>query len=303
MTIPRSTLHIVLACALGALACSSVAIWAGYHIGYGIVAGLIVGYLAYDFRSVLKAIPEAFGKYRPGLKAFRRWLYYSDPFTGPTALALGLLSAYFAWPLFQTALAKAANGSNLVMLPVLTVVSLGLVYLADIFFANVMALIADYGAYRWEGVTFYVGKEADGKLTENGWMEHGEKLKVVPTTYLSVFRWTLKGLASIASGLLWRMWPPMIKFLFGAIIDIVVEFAVALWKLFLLIHRYERILCALHGTFGGVLAYVYLISPERSGIQNALAVLFGMVLGAGLGVLDYEGLSKRVLKVVPVTAQ
>src|SRR5437764_9388621 len=95
-----STLHVILACMLGAVACSSIAILAGYHIGYGIVAGLIVGYLAYDFRSVFNAIPVAFAEFRADVATFRRWLYYSDPFLGPTTLAFGLLSAYFTRTLF-----------------------------------------------------------------------------------------------------------------------------------------------------------------------------------------------------------
>ena len=69
-----------------------------------------------------------------------------------------------------------------------------------------------------------------------------------------------------------------------------------------LIHRYERVLCAIDGTLGGVIAYQLLIRPERSFAQNAIAVLFGMVLGAGWGVVNYEIVSKRLLKVVPVRA-
>ncbi len=72
--------------------------------------------------------------------------------------------------------------------------------------------------------------------------------------------------------------------------------------MFKLIHSDERVLCAIDGTLGGVIAYAWLIRPERSFAQNAIAVLFGMVVGAGWGVVNYEILSKRVLKVVPVDA-
>jgi hypothetical protein len=295
MTSRSSTFHVVLACMLGAFACSTVAIWAGYHIGFGIVAGLIVGYLAYDFRSVLKAIPEAFAEFRAVFARFRRWLHHSDPFAGPVALTIGLLTAYFAHPLFRDVLAKAVSG-NPTPLRVVVIVFTGLTFIATIFFADIMAIIAGYGADRWEGVTFYFGKEADGKLEKNHWGRDGVELKAVPKTYLSVFRWTLEGLGSIASGLLWRMWPTIIKGVFIVVAALVIEIAKALWALFLMIHRYERLLCAIDGTLGGVLSYRLFIRPERTFTQNAIAILFGMVLGAGWGVLNYEILSKHVLK-------
>jgi hypothetical protein len=287
---------------LGALACGGIAILTGYHIGFGIVAGLIVGYLAYDFRSVLKVIPEAFAEFRSDVATFRRWLYYSDPLLGPITLAFVLFSAYFVHPLFRFTLANAMNGSHPQMLHVFAVIFVGFTFLVSAVIADVTAIIAGYGASRWENVTFYFGKEADGAMTKDGWNDDGKELKVVPKTYLSVFRWTLEGFASIASGLLWRIWPPI----FRGVMNLIVLLAVGLWKLFLLIHRYERLLCAIDGTLGGVLSYRLFIRPERTFTQNAIAVLFGMVLGAGWGVLNYEILSKHVLKrflEVSVTAQ
>ncbi|HMJ85082.1 MAG TPA: hypothetical protein VK504_17995 [Vicinamibacterales bacterium] len=301
MTSRGSTFHVVIAGMLGAFACSSIAIWAHYHIGFGIVAGLIVGYLAYDFRSVLTAIPVAFAEFRADLASFRRWLYYSDPFLGPATLAFVLFSAYIVRPLFRSAFADMMNGSHPYVLQVLMVVFIFMTFIMGSVLADVMTLIAGYGASRWENVTFYFGKEADGAMTKAGWNDDGRELKVVPKTYLSVFRWTLEGFASIASGLLWRIWPPI----FGAVIKLIALLAVGLWKLFLVVHRYERLLCAIDGTLGGVLSYRLFIRPERTFTQNALAVLFGMVLGAGWGVLNYEILSKHVLKrflEVPITA-
>ena len=110
--------------------------------------------------------------------------------------------------------------------------------------------------------------------------------------------WTLvaKGFGLVLKFLLWRIEIFFIKELCKGVVTL----AKALWTLFVLIHRYERVLCAIDGTLGGVIAYRLLIGPERSFAQNAVAVLFGMVLGVGWGLLNYEIVSKRVLKVVPV---
>jgi hypothetical protein len=121
----------------------------------------------------------------------------------------------------------------------------------------------------------------------------------MPLTYGNVARWIAKGIGVTLLFFVWTMW----KYLFIGLATALRIVGSFLWNLFLLIHRYERVLCAIDGTLGGVTVYLFLISPQRSFLQNGDVVLLGMVLGAGFGVVNYEVLSKRVLRVVPATTQ
>lgn len=63
------------------------------------------------------------------------------------------------------------------------------------------------------------------------------------------------------------------------------------WKLFLIIHSQERLLCGIDAAIGAALVYFLHYSP-----------LIGAGLGGLFGVMNFEILSKRILKVVPAKA-
>jgi hypothetical protein len=279
MTSRGSTFHVILACMLGAFACSTVAIWAGYHIGFGIVAGLIVGYLAYDFRSVLKAVPVAFAEFSQWATEKRLDLIAFKSALTPSAVVALTVAACGFGPL---ALRNAAAGrAGICTLLAIAIVACAVILTS--FLYVITTLFAAIGIEYVEKVRIWRG------LNE----------EVVGMTYARYWTVVAKGFGLALKFLLWRMWAQLFVMLIGFI---VLAFH-GLWKLFVLVHRYERLLCAIDGTLGGVLAYELLIRPDRTFTQNAIAVLFGMVVGAAWGVLNYEILSKRVLKVVPVTAQ
>ncbi len=294
-SIPRSLVQIMLACAIGAFACSAIAIATGYNIWFGIAAGLIAGYLAYDFREVLKAIPEAFTKVRDDLQPLRDRLRYADPIVGPAYFLAIVLPFSILFRPISKMWGWAINGNpdELISFLLLVFMLEMMSFFLGAFFATTLRFIATYGSERWEKVCFrYSHPAASGEL-RSLW---GPAVPMVDPTYPRVFRWTCKGLLSIASGLLWRMWPSVFKGLVG----ITISFFKGCWKLFVLIHRYERVLCAIDGTVGGVAGYTLLARPEHSLLQNTVAVLFGMLIGAGWGAVNYEIVSKRILKVVPV---
>src|ERR1043165_4725792 len=116
-----------------------------------------------------------------------------------------------------------------------------------------------------------------------------------------MWMFVLKGFGSIAAFLCFWMWFYAIGGILMAILGLILKLIIGGVLLFKFIHRYERVLCALDGTLGGVITYVRFTSPHNTPMQNVVAVIFGMILGAGWGVLNYEIISKRVLKVVPPT--
>jgi hypothetical protein len=272
----RSTLQVALACALGALACGVVAIVTGYHIAFGIVAGLIVGYLVYDVRSVLKAIPVAFGEFVQWANEKRLGLIKFKAALTPSAVVSLAVAAFGLGPFVVTkAVAGSAGACALVAI-----------------FTVVAAVILTSFLYVLTTLFVAFGIEVVEKKRIVGSFNH----EVVGMTYARYWTLAAKGFGLVLTFLLWDMEILLIKELCKGIVAL----ATGLRTLFILIHRYERVLCSIDGTLGGVVAYVWLISPQRTVLQNAVAILFGIVLGVGWGVVNYEIVSKRVLKLVSV---
>jgi hypothetical protein len=53
------------------------------------------------------------------------------------------------------------------------------------------------------------------------------------------------------------------------------------------------------GMIGGAISYICLSNPMTPGIGKFVIVVCGGLIGAALGVLNYELVSKRWLKLVP----
>jgi len=114
-TFRRSTFQVALACALGALVCGVVAIKTGYNITFGIIAGLIVGYVTYDFRSVLKAIPVAFADLFQWMDEKRLDLVeFKSALTPSAVVSLAIAACVFGPLAVQKAVAGYAGTSALV---------------------------------------------------------------------------------------------------------------------------------------------------------------------------------------------
>ena len=69
---------------------------------------------------------------------------------------------------------------------------------------------------------------------------------------------------------------------------------------FVYIHSQRRVLCAIDGTIGGAAAYLWLAEPHMTVAAQLALVGFGGFLGTGCGVLNWEVVSKHLLK-VPVS--
>jgi hypothetical protein len=69
------------------------------------------------------------------------------------------------------------------------------------------------------------------------------------------------------------------------------------WYFLKIIHHFRRVLCAVDGTLGGLAAYFLFASPGMPLISMMLLVIFGGFLGAGMGILNWNLISVRWLKV------
>ena len=69
------------------------------------------------------------------------------------------------------------------------------------------------------------------------------------------------------------------------------------YELFRIIHSDKRLLCGIDGALGGAIAYLALGSFAPSAGGKVLVVVCGGLIGAALGIANWEIVSKRILRV------
>jgi len=112
-----------------------------------------------------------------------------------------------------------------------------------------------------------------------------------PKSYRNVFRWILVGLALTVRFLVWDLWKHILIGVWNAL-TFVGRFLRNLLKV---VHSNKRVLCAIDGTIGGAVSYVLFATPSMTSGEELLVVGFGGVLGAGIGVLHAELVSRRII--------
>lgn len=304
------TRKIALACFIGGALCSLVALlFTPTFWWLGLIAGFVGGYLAYDFREVLRAIPKAaqavgqvIAKEWPGAK---KWLARPRPIIY-WAVSLTIITCSVGSLLWGRRLVQAAIQDNT---PMGVLLGMVLTSIAVVLFVTALTLSAlvEKGAVAER--CFRISTPEDVSRWSNrrkyySDMGYTEK----PYTYANAYRWMRRGLGVVCLGViefLFRdMWRPVGEFLLNVLIYAgLVLFGCVFypclfgWKLFKLIHSHKRLLCAIDCAIGGAMSYLLLArSAHTLGAQVAL-VLFGGLLGAGLGVLNWEVVSKRLLHV------
>jgi hypothetical protein len=302
----RSTSQAALACALGALVCGIIAIVTGYHLGYGIVAGLITGYIAYEFRDVLRAVPIAYcvtrrnlvSVYGSSVASLQAWRAQPHPVLYPAALIVAPFHIRLMFLMSRSMLASMPSVPYRIAMTLLMAVTALLAFLiAAWFVAAPLSILMYIGARVGERSHWWPMLLPGGYEPEAAALD-ARGLRRQPLNYRNVARWTAKGVGLTVLFFVWTSWKYLFFFV-GAVLSMLADF---LWTVFKLIHSQARVLCALDGTIGGAIAYQFFIGPDRSIAQNAVAVAFGMVLGIGWGLVNYEIVSKRILKVVPMVA-
>jgi hypothetical protein len=123
--------------------------------------------------------------------------------------------------------------------------------------------------------------------------ERGYRRK--PLTYLNVLRWTLLFVPVVIRFLAWTVW----KYIAIGVRETLSFFGRFVWHLFKLVHSEKRVLCAVDGTLGGAISYIWFAKSAVSFPEQAVLLVFGGMLGAAFGVLNWEIVSKRILHIAP----
>lgn len=296
----ETTRKIAFACFAGAVLCCGVALLMAPNLWWlGILAGMSGGYLTYDLKEAWEAIPTALQLARKagigdwevvirGVDSAVMWLKKPHPFAlmgaigGLMASGALCLGAYYG-------IHDHKDAINLCLMaaPSATIVFGWIISFFSEFFAFSYAKFEEKRF--WREAFHREGARLDQVVKE--FLDEG--LEEITLTYREAFRLTAWGL-------------------FGAFITIFVALPLALlslipsgarfvgrsiWHLVRIIHSRKRVLCAIDGTLGGVASYWWLAHPGMTAPEQVLCLCFGGLLGAVLGVLNWEIVSKRLLHV------
>jgi len=234
----------------------------------GILAGGLVSYIAYDVREVLQKIPVAWGMAAKGCSNAGQevvaWIKRPHPF-----LFLNLVVSMGLSYLMNLSV-EQDRFEFFIVLSMTLFIFLG-VFLVGIISHGIDLDKKKYRIRIWE---FELGCEDDNLV------------EVVPATYKNVYAavgrclfWFLKGLVWFV---FWGFWKFSVRFV---------------WYLFKQIHSKKRLICMVDTGAGILLSWLVFIPrfPLSFG-EQCLMIVFGGVMGAVLGVISFEVISKRVLK-------
>ena len=303
------TTKIAVACFIGGIICSAIALVATPAYWWlGLIAGLAAGYIAHEFREVLKAIPVALTatakSFRVGgssvwngsvetITDIRRWLSRAHPIFCPAAIIAVSLCTWFIYchHLDITKSADSKLGAGLLLAFIFTMFSGQIILLT----MGILVTIAQIGA---RSSNEYCDWWPILSPNQTGSDEHTKRLEAdgfqkEQLNYRNLIRWLLKGSIKIVLFFTWTIWKYLIVALFKALYFL----GVFAWQLFILIHSNERLLCAIDGTLGGAMSYIWLAPTATSITAKIVLVLFGGFLGAAFGVLNWEIVSKRILHI------
>jgi len=287
----KKTKKIVIGCFVGGTVCTGVAMLVApmfWLIGLiaGIAAGLTAGYIGYDFMAIVRAIPIAWKKTIASLRAICAWF---NKLLGWRPNKLRFANAFWGGILMANIILDM--GSSII----------GGCCLFKSSLDRTDAIVAFSGLFALLLIIL--------PLT----IAFTEYTSSVPPTPEEIEKRKRMARRSILPILLALLVYNLAKFLLWAIPRIphgtmitlhVIGKAGALmaraiplffWNLFLLIHRKERTICAIDGAIGGVLSFIYIAPLAQTMPQQLLAIAFGGLIGIGLGVLNYELVTKRWL--------
>jgi len=274
------TKKIAMACFIGGFVCAAIAVAVNPMFWWlGMIAGFASGYLAYEFREVLQAIPKAWQSAQGGSgdawkrtkKLFRECFLKPHPFWHPAILIFLLIFSFFYCQFPKIDLISCFSATLLCVFLFVFIVD-AIILFGEDDIGYVVLLFSERFSERCRS-----------RKTEAVWQ---------PLTYGDFLRWTSKGIFRIGLFFVWYMWKYTVIGIWRALCFLC-RFAKTS---FILIHSNKRLLCAIDGTIGGTIAYVYLASPSMSIHEKALLCLFGGAIGAVIGVANYEVVYKVFLR-------
>lgn len=283
------TRKIAWACFIGGALCAAVAlIFSPAFLWLGVLAGVAGGYVSYEFRATLLAIPIAWrqtvGKgYKIGKEVYLRlrdYVQVKHPFVySAVVLALPVT----VWLISQ--IYGETPRDLLWILLMAPVAFIDVVFLMTGFLFAFASLGCRREGCYWEyGRYDPIQSEEVWRRFEREWQKDGYSEK--PLTYGNAWRWLAIGSGVVLVFLLWTWWTWLLRL--GA------RF---FWNLVRLISSKEREVCSICGTVGGLISYFWFATSAASLGEMILLVIYGGLLGAVLGVVYWEVVSKRLLKV------
>lgn len=260
----NTTKKIALSCTIGGAICAFVAVMVNPTFWWlGTIAGFGGGYLAYEFKKVLKEIPEVwkdtFGSIPNVKQIIVNFFKEEHPYIYP-CIILSIIGMYILFPHSIAADLPINNGASLSIVFAVCLVSSAATSLFTLFMMVVLQAIG-----------------TDKKK--------GDSIIIEYSTYKIVYSEIKKGFFIAIYFLLVMWWIKLISF--GSLF---------IWKLFKLIHSDKRLLCGIDSALGGTVSY-FLFSPANSIIETIMIVVFGGLMGGFLGIINWEIVSKRILKV------
>jgi hypothetical protein len=305
----------------GALFCIFALVFVPSHHVFGLIASIVVGmaggYLSYEFRDVLRAIPIAL-----------RLAWKGTEYVGRGALNFVLrilvsIKDHFAepHPLFFQSLVLGAMifiPFQIWLMPVdaahpVLAITMSALFLAEAAFFGgiIIGAIAALGAQSAERKYWLLGEGLTGDAWQSA-LRRVEKLKSLglteaPLTHANLFRWQVKGMLVIIRFLSWTVW----KYLAIGVAVGLAYVAISVFRasrflpgfiieLLRLIHSQKRLVCAIYGTTGGIVNYYSFVSVSHTFAEKAMLVLCGGIFGAALGTAGREFVAKRVFR-IPAT--
>lgn len=283
---PKKTWKIAAACCIGGAFCALVAkSVAPAWWWIGLLAGFPTGYLAYEFKAVVTAVRKAMTELPGELRAYRQQQREFHA-AHPLRRQLNMWRVVTTLVILAPSALLAVMGWSLQVLsdPTFTAVFFGLLFLID-------ALCFIFLVYR------------DLWRRQHGFKTHILCRTCVPAvTDANLLACHREFAVKFNPVSLFLLWP---VYLFARYVVLgapkwMPAVVLCLWragvKVFKAIHSDERLLCGTDSVIGGAIAYHLF-----DGIL--LAVLAGGAIGALLGVLNYELVSVRWLKLAPAQAK
>lgn len=298
----KEWLKIGAACFVGAVVCFLLCVFlAPAFKFFGALAGLMAGYVAYEFRDFLRAIPRAFRIALGGLVFAWDWLVKKAALAKeclkqprPRSHMIGLLTILSIPWLYQLA-SFMFRPADLVM--AIAPVFLGVAF-ACIVWMMLVLIFVELGA---EYLGFCV---EDDLVDDEDFIKQVSKgFEPVKITYGNCVRWFAFGLGVVCVGILKFLFATMWVWGITAIAAVAMFWCTFLVELVKIIHTYKRLLCAVDGTLGGLWAWVYLSSVTHALPEHLVIACIGGMVGAFLGIVNYELVSVRLWKLNGAPAQ
>jgi len=279
------TKKIALACAIGGAIGTAVALMVAVAFWWlGLLAGFCAGYVSYEFRAVLRAIPEAWRMTVAGMDA------------GTKAMIHEVRFFFVPHPIFHTSILFGLVGVGLLynwefrsyQVPELVGLVIGGFLVGLVMFFLPLCLYDMWQEARKVSTRFFERVVTQTYRSEPA-CGYGE-LGIAFAKGFGIFVCYM-----IVAGPAIVYWLcvkgiPVVRVLLGIAGRFVLTFV-------RLIHSDKRLLCGVDSAIGTGLAYVTLARPEMTTAQYVLVVAAGAMIGAAFGVLNWEIVSKRILRV------